>query len=66
MGKKEKKEFVQPVIKKYRVEVHNKSSDPIKVIIGNLGHCIETKVPAKGQWPRVWDISFTDVSLLPH
>lgn len=64
MGKKEKPEFITPVVKKYKVEVHNKSNDPAKIVIGNTGHGMETTIPGKAQWPKYWEIEFTDVSSL--
>lgn len=64
MGKKEKPEFITPVVKKYKVEVHNKSNDPAKIVIGNNGHGMETTIPGKAQWPKYWEIEFTDVSSL--
>lgn len=69
MGKKEKQEFVPPVVKKYRVEILNRSNSEANVIIGNAGHSMEVKVHAQAQWPKYWEVEFTDVSyfsLLAH
>lgn len=59
MGKKE--EFKEPVVKKYRVEVLNKSNDPATIIIGNAGHSMETVIPGKAQWAKFWEVEFSDV-----
>lgn len=67
MGKKEKSEiFIPPVVKKYRVEVLNRSSSNCKVLIGNQGHCMETMVYANAQWPKYWEIEFSDVRRAPQ